>query len=73
MTTLFQQLAPTLWSSGSRGHSTTQSNSSPRRMTSAWHQVVAEADDRDLPQRTAATCLAVRRNAEAHRQREIYP
>jgi glutamate dehydrogenase (NAD(P)+) len=43
------------------------------RMTSAWQQVLAEADRRGLSLRTAATCLAVRRVAEAHRQRGLYP
>ena len=43
------------------------------RMTSAWQQVLAESTRRDLPLRTAATCLAVRRVAEAHRQRGLYP
>ena len=43
------------------------------RMTSAWQQVVAEADRCDLPLRTAATCLAVRRVAEAHQLRGLYP
>ena len=43
------------------------------RMTSAWQQVVADADRCDLPLRTAATCLAVRRVAEAHQLRGLYP
>jgi glutamate dehydrogenase (NAD(P)+) len=43
------------------------------RMTSAWQQVLAEADRHRLSLRTAATCLAVRRVAEAHRQRGLYP
>jgi glutamate dehydrogenase (NAD(P)+) len=43
------------------------------RMASAWQQVLAEAERRGLPLRTAATCLAVRRVAEAHRQRGLYP
>lgn len=43
------------------------------RMTSAWQQVLTEANRRDLPLRTAATCLAVRRVAEAHQQRGLYP
>jgi glutamate dehydrogenase (NAD(P)+) len=43
------------------------------RMTAAWHQVLTEATERDLPLRSAATCLAVRRVAEAHRQRGLYP
>jgi glutamate dehydrogenase (NAD(P)+) len=43
------------------------------RMTNAWQQVLAESARRDLPLRTAATCLAVRRVAEAHRQRGLYP
>jgi glutamate dehydrogenase (NAD(P)+) len=43
------------------------------RMTSAWQQVLAHAERHRLPLRTAATCLAVRRVAEAHRQRGLYP
>ncbi|TGN65775.1 Glu/Leu/Phe/Val dehydrogenase [Nocardioides eburneiflavus] len=43
------------------------------RMAAAWQQVLAEAAERRLPLRTAATCLAVRRVAEAHRQRGLYP
>ncbi|WP_221633974.1 Glu/Leu/Phe/Val family dehydrogenase [Nocardioides luti] len=43
------------------------------RMESAWNEVLAEADRRDLPLRQAATCLAVRRVAEAHQQRGLYP
>ncbi|MEQ6900343.1 Glu/Leu/Phe/Val dehydrogenase [Nocardioides sp. YIM 152588] len=43
------------------------------RMTSAWHQVLAEAEALELSLRAAATCLAVRRVAEAHRQRGLYP
>jgi glutamate dehydrogenase (NAD(P)+) len=43
------------------------------RMTSAWQQVLAEAEDRQVSLRTAATCLAVRRVAEAHRLRGLYP
>jgi glutamate dehydrogenase (NAD(P)+) len=43
------------------------------RMTNAWQQVLAEARHRDLPLRTAATCLAVRRVAEAHQLRGLYP
>jgi glutamate dehydrogenase (NAD(P)+) len=43
------------------------------RMTSAWQQVLAEAERHRLSLRTAATCLAVRRVAEAHRQRGLYP
>ena len=43
------------------------------RMTSAWQQVIAEADRCALPLRTAATCLAVRRVAEAHQLRGLYP
>ena len=43
------------------------------RMTSAWHwqQVPAEAHRHDQPLRTAATCLAVRRIAEAHQKRGL--
>ncbi|HRI93977.1 MAG TPA: Glu/Leu/Phe/Val dehydrogenase [Nocardioides sp.] len=43
------------------------------RMDNAWCQVLAEADRLRLPLRQAATCLAVRRVAEAHRQRGLYP
>ncbi len=43
------------------------------RMTAAWNQVLSEAEQRRLPLRTAATCLAVHRVAEAHRQRGLYP
>jgi glutamate dehydrogenase (NAD(P)+) len=43
------------------------------RMTSAWWQVVAEAHQHGVSLRTAATCLAVRRVAEAHQQRGLYP
>ncbi|WP_395656540.1 Glu/Leu/Phe/Val dehydrogenase [Nocardioides sp.] len=43
------------------------------RMDTAWCQVLAEADRLRLPLRQAATCLAVRRVAEAHRQRGLYP
>ncbi|MGN6251548.1 MAG: Glu/Leu/Phe/Val family dehydrogenase [Marmoricola sp.] len=43
------------------------------RMAAAWQQVLAESRDRGLSLRTAATCLAVRRVAEAHHQRGLYP
>lgn len=43
------------------------------RMSSAWQEVLAESRLHDLSLRTAATCLAVRRVAEAHRQRGLYP
>ena len=43
------------------------------RMTTAWHEVVAEGRKHDISLRTAATCLAVRRVAEAHRLRGLYP
>jgi glutamate dehydrogenase (NAD(P)+) len=43
------------------------------RMTAAWNQVLIESEERRLPLRTAATCLAVRRVAEAHQQRGLYP
>ncbi|MDI6910931.1 Glu/Leu/Phe/Val dehydrogenase [Nocardioides sp.] len=43
------------------------------RMTDAWQHVLTEADERRLQLRAAATCLAVRRVAEAHRQRGLYP
>ena len=44
------------------------------RMTSAWQQVRRRGRrDCDLPLRTAATCLAVDRVAEAHQLRGLYP
>jgi glutamate dehydrogenase (NAD(P)+) len=43
------------------------------RMTTAWQQVLAEASQHDVSLRTAATCLAVRRVAEAHQLRGLYP
>jgi glutamate dehydrogenase (NAD(P)+) len=43
------------------------------RMASAWQDVLEESRRHDLSLRTAATCLAVRRVAEAHRQRGLYP
>lgn len=44
-----------------------------QRMTSAWTDVMNEAAERGVTLRTAATCLAVRRVAEAHRLRGLYP
>ena len=43
------------------------------RMTAAWELVTEESRIRELPLRAAATCLAVRRVADAHRQRGLYP
>lgn len=43
------------------------------RMSSAWQEVLAESRLHNLSLRIAATCLAVRRVAEAHRQRGLYP
>ena len=43
------------------------------RMTHAWEQVLAESRRLDVPLRSAATCLAVQRVAEAHRLRGLYP
>jgi len=43
------------------------------RMTAAWDRVSAHAARLDLPLRTAATCLAVERVAQAHLQRGLYP
>ena len=43
------------------------------RMAAAWEQVTLHADRLDLPLRTAATCLAVERVAQAHLQRGLYP
>ena len=42
-------------------------------MLSAWEQVNAHAAHLDLPLRTAATCLAVERVAQAHQLRGLYP
>ena len=43
------------------------------RMRGAWEQVNAHASRLDLPLRTAATCLAVERVAQAHQLRGFYP
>jgi glutamate dehydrogenase (NAD(P)+) len=43
------------------------------RMRLAWDSVVAHAAKHDLTLRTAATCLAVQRVAEAHLIRGLYP
>jgi glutamate dehydrogenase (NAD(P)+) len=43
------------------------------RMRGAWEQVNAHASRLDLPLRTAATCLAVERVAQAHQLRGLYP
>jgi glutamate dehydrogenase (NAD(P)+) len=43
------------------------------RMLGAWEQVSAHAARLDLPLRTAATCLAVERVAQAHQLRGLYP
>ncbi|MFE2998758.1 Glu/Leu/Phe/Val dehydrogenase [Nocardia sp. NPDC059246] len=43
------------------------------RMAAAWEGVNAYAQKRELPLRTAATCLAVERVANAHRRRGLYP
>ena len=43
------------------------------RMTAAWERVSTHAAQLDLPLRTAATCLAVERVAQAHQQRGLYP
>ena len=43
------------------------------RMLNAWDQVSAHADKLQLPLRTAATCLAVERVAEAAQLRGLYP
>ncbi|WP_109508271.1 Glu/Leu/Phe/Val family dehydrogenase [Nocardioides speluncae] len=43
------------------------------RMTSAWERVSEHAARLDLPLRTAATCLAVERVAQAHLLRGLYP
>ncbi|RNL61904.1 Glu/Leu/Phe/Val dehydrogenase [Nocardioides marmoriginsengisoli] len=44
-----------------------------QRMTSAWERVSEHALKLDVPLRTAATCLAVERVAQAHLQRGLYP
>lgn len=43
------------------------------RMTTAWDRVNEHASRHDLPLRTAATCLAVERVAQAHLLRGLYP
>ncbi|GAA1542870.1 Glu/Leu/Phe/Val family dehydrogenase [Nocardioides humi] len=43
------------------------------RMLDAWDSVNAAATRLDVPLRTAATCLAVERVAQAHQQRGLYP
>ncbi len=43
------------------------------RMRLAWDAVVDHATEHDLPLRTAATCLAVERVAQAHQLRGLYP
>ena len=43
------------------------------RMLTAWDDVTAHAAKLDLPLRTAATCLAVERVAEAAQLRGLYP
>jgi glutamate dehydrogenase (NAD(P)+) len=42
-------------------------------MRCAWDQVHEHATRLDLPLRTAATCLAVERVAQAHQLRGLYP
>ena len=43
------------------------------RMLTAWEHVTAHAAKLDLPLRTAATCLAVERVAQAAQLRGLYP
>ena len=43
------------------------------RMTMAWERTTAFAAEGGLPLRTAATPLAVKSVADAHRQRGLYP
>ena len=43
------------------------------RMLAAWDSVNAAATRLDVPLRTAATCLAVERVAQAHQLRGLYP
>jgi len=42
-------------------------------MLKAWAEVSEHAARLDLPLRTAATCLAVERVAQAHQLRGLYP
>ncbi|GAA3836027.1 hypothetical protein [Nocardioides panacisoli] len=42
-------------------------------MLRALEQVTGYAAQNDLPLRTAATCLAVERVAQAHQMRGLYP
>jgi glutamate dehydrogenase (NAD(P)+) len=43
------------------------------RMSAAWSDVIAHAGHLGVPLRTAATCLAVERVAQAHLTRGLYP
>ena len=43
------------------------------RMLSAWEHVSRHAERLGVPLRTAATCLAVERVAQAHQLRGLYP
>ncbi|WP_454853036.1 Glu/Leu/Phe/Val family dehydrogenase [Promicromonospora soli] len=43
------------------------------RILDAWHSVTDHARRLDVPLRTAATCLAVERVAQAHQMRGLYP
>jgi glutamate dehydrogenase (NAD(P)+) len=43
------------------------------RMTAAWKHVLEHAQSLDLTLRAAATSLAVKRVADAHLQRGLYP
>lgn len=64
------------WVQANQAYWWTQSEVEARladRMTEAWQQVLNEAHARDLSLREAATCIAVRRVAEAHQQRGLYP
>lgn len=44
-----------------------------QKMDTAWQQVVTESTRLDVSLRAAATCLAIRRVAEAHLLRGLYP
>ncbi|MCZ4500932.1 MAG: glutamate dehydrogenase [Marmoricola sp.] len=44
-----------------------------QRMTAAWERVNAHSEGLGVPLRTAATCLAVERVAQAHQLRGLYP
>jgi glutamate dehydrogenase (NAD(P)+) len=43
------------------------------KMLDAWNSVTSYASEKELSLRSAATCLAVERVANAHRMRGLYP